>query len=222
MRIQSKLCHVSENKAVVLVNGWINEKNVGTALAEGPTVELAEDKAISRLNKRLNIVNNNITSIDQKNNNIIKEESKVSLPINEKLDNVNLNQDPTDWSNELASIDSEIKRLNWSRVDEINFLDKNLGYNNRNKITKYDELIKYLSMLKKLNNDPLSKYKSTDLKSLIKESDIILEDLSWDLKQGREYLQREFNVSSRSELDVQQLISFVSKLKSIRNQYSSQ
>ena len=222
MRIQSKLCHVSENKAVVLVNGWINEKNVGTALAEGPTVELAEDKAISRLNKRLNIVNNNITSIDQKNNNIIKEESKVSLPINEKLDNVNLNQDPTDWSNELASIDSEIKRLNWSRVDEINFLDKNLGYNNRNKITKYDELIKYLSMLKKLNNDPLSKYESTDLKSLIKESDIILEDLSWDLKQGREYLQREFNVSSRSELDVQQLISFVSKLKSIRNQYSSQ
>ena len=53
MRIESKLCHISENKAVVQVNGWLNDRNLGSALAEGPTVEVAEDKAISRLNKRL-------------------------------------------------------------------------------------------------------------------------------------------------------------------------
>ena len=52
MRIESKLCHISENKAVVQVYGWINEKTVGSALAEGSTVELAEDNAILRLKKR--------------------------------------------------------------------------------------------------------------------------------------------------------------------------
>ncbi len=38
MRIESKLCHISENKAVVQVNGWLNDRNLGSALAEGPTV----------------------------------------------------------------------------------------------------------------------------------------------------------------------------------------
>ena len=57
--------------------------------------------------------------------------------------------------------------------------------------------------------------------TLIEESDIILRDLSWDHIQGREYLQKEFNVSTRKELNEKQLISFVEKLKSIRNQYLS-
>ena len=51
------------------------------------------------------------------------------------------------------------------------------------------------------------------------ESDTILRDLSWDIKRGREYLQKEFNVSTRMELDEKQLTIFVAKLKSIRNQY---
>ena len=55
MRIESELCHISDNKAVVQVKGWLNEKMVGSALAEGPTVEIAEDRAIERLNKRQNI-----------------------------------------------------------------------------------------------------------------------------------------------------------------------
>ena len=46
MRIESKLCHVSENKVIVHVNGWLNDKKLGSALAEGPTVEIAEDNAI--------------------------------------------------------------------------------------------------------------------------------------------------------------------------------
>ena len=54
MRIESKLCHISENKAVVRVVGWINDLAVGSAHGEGDTVEIAEDKAISRLNQRVN------------------------------------------------------------------------------------------------------------------------------------------------------------------------
>ena len=38
MRIESKLCHVSDNKVIVQVTGWLNDQNLGSALAEGPSV----------------------------------------------------------------------------------------------------------------------------------------------------------------------------------------
>ena len=225
MRIESKLCHLSENKAVVQVYGWINEKNVGSALAEGTTVELAEDKAILRLNKRINMKYDNEDDAElkrsQDNSEKIKPRLKVELPIKDKPQIEDFNQEPNDWSNELIAIDSEIKRLNWSRDDEISFLQENIGYNNRNKITKYDELINYLNILKKVEIPNPSKSNSFDINRIIEESDNILKDLSWDYKKGREYLQREFNVSTRKELNEKQLISFLSKLKAIRNDYLS-
>ena len=218
MRIESELCHISENKAVVKVNGWLNQQKLGSALAEASTVELAEDKAISRLNKRLNIINN------ESNNDELsaKGKVKIELPKSENLVTDNKNKEPSDWSNELTAIDSEIKRLNWSRDDERKFLESNLGYNNRNKITKYDELLNYLSILKKTDNLDLNKSNRINIDSMIEESDIILRDLSWNNKQGREYLEKEFNVSTRKELSENQLKLFVDKLKLIRNQYLSQ
>ena len=151
MRIESKLCHLSEIKAVVQVTGWLDDKNIGSALAEAPTVELAEDKAISRLNKRLNIINNQEPIINFNQENKLKNKTKIDLPKNEKLDNVNEIQEPSDWSSELTAIDSEIRRLNLSRDDEIDFLEINFGYNNRNKITKYSDILQYLNLLKKTN-----------------------------------------------------------------------
>ena len=56
----------------------------------------------------------------------------------------------------------------------------------------------------------------------MEESDNILRVLSWDNTQGREYLQKEFNVSTRKELDENQLLAFVEKLKLIKIQYHSQ
>ena len=222
MRIESKLCHLSENKAVVLVKAWLNNKSLGSALAEGSTVEVAEDKAILRLNKRISSLTNNVASIKSINEETIKTPLKVELPKSEKIENNNINNEPSDWSMELTAIDSEIKRLNWSRDDEINFLEKTFGYNNRNKITNYSEIVNYLSLLKKTDNQNPSKVFNENINTLIKESDIILRDLSWDHLQGREYLQKEFNVSTRKELSEKQLISFVEKLKSIRNEYLPQ
>ena len=219
MRIESKLCHISEIKVVVQVNGWHNDKNLGSALAEGPTVEVAEDKAIARLNKRLNTVTKNEASIKSANENDIKTQLKVELPKSEKMDKSYINHEPSDWSNELTAIDSEIQRLKWSRDDEINFLEKKLGYNNRNKITNYADILKYLSLLKKIESQDQPKLVKININSLIEESDKILMDVSWNHIQGRDYLQKEFNVSSRKELNEKQLISFVEKLKSIRNQY---
>ncbi len=216
MRIESKLCHLTTDKAVVQVNGWLDEKNLGSALAEGPTVEVAEDKAISRLNKRLNILTNDEETIRSMNQDIIKKPVKVDLAKNK---NNNTNLEPSDWSNELAAIDLEIDRLKWSRDDEINFLVKSLGYNNRNKITKYNDIVKYLGLLKEIDIPTQNIEDKGTINTLIEESDNILRDLSWDHTHGREYLQKEFNVSTRKELNQEQLISFVAKLKSIRNQY---
>ena len=218
MRIESKLCHLSETKAVVQVNGWLNDKNIGSALGEGSTVELAEDKAISRLNKRLNIINETEKNIYMNVNNKFKTENKVESPTNDNNHKDNINQEPIDWSNELTAIDSEIKRLNWSREDEINFLEEKLSLNNRSKITKYNDLVNYLNILKKIGNSDSTKLDNTNREKMIEQSDTILRDLSWDNKKGREYLQKEFNVTTRKELDAKQLKSFITKLKSIRNQ----
>ena len=219
MRIESKLCHVSVNKVVVQVNGWLEDKNLGSALAEGPTVEIAEDKAISRLNNRLNEDINNVENIKSTNPDQIKTSFKVELPKSDKIENINIDNVPSDWSNELIAIDSEIERLKWTRDDEIKFLDKNLGYNSRNKITNYSDILRYLSLLRKTNNQKPASVVKQDVNTLIEESDTILRDLSWDNIQGREYLKKEFNVSSRKELNEDQLILFLEKLKLIRNNF---
>ena len=219
MRIESRICHVSENKTIVQVSGWSNDKNLGSALAEAPTVELAEDKAISRLKERLNVGTNYETDIMSNNENKLKTPVKIELPKNNKLENTNIIKEPSDWSNELARIDLEIERLKWSRDDEKDYLEKKFGYNSRNKITNYSDILEYLTLLKNIDRlDRIEDNLNTRIKTLIDNSDTILRDLSWDNKQGREFLQKEFNVSTRKELDENQLISFIAKLKEIRNQ----
>ncbi len=218
MRIESKLCHLSENKTIVKVSGWVNDQNLGSALAEALSVEEAEDKAISRLYKRLNTKTINEQGLKRINEDLINTSSRVELPNSNKIERTNISQEPSDWSDELTAIDAEIGRLKWSRDDEINFLEKTFGYNNRSKITNYNDIVKYLNLLNKLDKPTHSQFVSENINTLIKESDNILRDLSWDHIQGREYLLREFNVSTRKELNEEQLLSFVDKLKSIRNQ----
>tara|TARA_Y100001968_G_C19398342_1_gene739601 strand:+ start:136 stop:804 length:669 start_codon:yes stop_codon:yes gene_type:complete len=220
MRIESNLCHLSDNKVVVRVRGWIDSIAIGSALGQATTVEDAEDKAILRLKQRLN-------SIKQVANN---SSSRQEIDLPKKVENAIENnkepiqsckEHPKDWSKELTEIDLQIKRLNWTREDELKFLDKQFSYNNRSKITKYTELIKYLDMLKKIDNINISK-DPLDRESLIIDSNKILNELSWDIHKGREYLQKEFNVSTRKQLNNTQLITFVNKLKKIRNDFKSQ
>ena len=214
MRIESKLSHLSENKVIVQVTGWEDGQNLGSALAEGLTVEAAEDKAISRLNKRLNLVSNVESKKVSINEDKIKNQ-KIELP---KSGNINNTNEPTDWSNELIEIDSEIHRLKWSRDDENRFLETNLGYKKRNNITSYNDILRYLNLLKNISKPSQFEVVNKSINSLMEESDNILRDLSWDNTRGRDYLQKEFNVSTRKELNEEQLSSFVAKLKLVRNQ----
>ena len=221
MRIESKLCHLTDNKAIVHVSAWLDEINLGSALAEGPTVEVAEDKAISRINKRINALTNNDSISKSINSDNEKNNLKIELPISEKIDNIKCNKEPKDWSNELTAVDLQIERLKWSRDDEKIFLEKTFGYNNRNKITSYSEIVKYLNILKNIEIQNQPRVEKENISKLINESDSILRDLSWDHRQGRDFLEKEYNVSTRKELNEEQLISFVEKLKTIRNQYQT-
>ena len=143
MRIESKLCHITENKVIVKASGWVNDKKVGSSLAEAETVEMAEDKAISRLINRVGQHREeNSSNTNLKVNSSIKDKITKST-IHNKTQSINAIEEPNDWSNELTSIDIQLRRLRWSKEDENDFLEKKFGYNNRTKITKYTELIKY-------------------------------------------------------------------------------
>ena len=217
MRIESNLCHISENKAVVCAYGWINEEKIGSALGEAENVEKAEDNAIARLMQRLDKAN-----LKENKSKIIKTEN-ITNNVNYQSDKKNIdlisvqNSDPTDWSKELAEIDIEIKKLNWTRDNESLYISKEYGYSNRQNITNYKELTSYLEKLKELNNQTTNKLTEHSKESLILESDTLLNELSWDYTKGREYIQNEFNVSTRKDLSQDQLTLFVNKLKSIKN-----
>ena len=79
----------------------------------------------------------------------------------------------------------------------------------------YDGICKLCS--KEIDYYKLSNIKTQNIQSLIDESEILLKELSWDHIRGREYLQNEFNVSTRKELNEEQLMSFLVKLKSIQS-----
>ena len=59
MRIEVDLCHLTDEKAIVRVIGWIDDKSIGSAFGEAKTVELAEERAIDRLSQRFNQKNQN-------------------------------------------------------------------------------------------------------------------------------------------------------------------
>ena len=52
MRTEAKLCHLDQDRCVVLVEGFEGKQSLGSALAEGATVMEAEDQAIARLRDR--------------------------------------------------------------------------------------------------------------------------------------------------------------------------
>ena len=60
MDFRSELCHIEQTRAIVRVTAWNGDVNLGNTFGEAETAELAEDRAIKRLLKRMNSKQNDI------------------------------------------------------------------------------------------------------------------------------------------------------------------
>ena len=225
MRIQSELCHIDDQRAIVMANGWIGEKNIGSALGEGKNVEEAENRAIIRLTQRIN-EQNKATKGDGKTKRAESERISSEVPsrinkseiskqeITEATINGEKSDILSDWSDELAKVDQEIKRLGWTKKDENEYIQKTLGLKDRNRITSYLDLTHYIDNLRLLSTD----LKPTDLEEshyrerLLEVNDKLIRVLGWEEDKCREYLMDYLQVSSRQHLTNSQLTKFNERL----------
>ncbi len=237
MRVQADLCHTEPNRCIVKVTGWHGDDPLGSALGEGPTAESAEDRALERLIKRLANKQTHTNGVDSdeiqqteydsvKNRNKYKkkeyqeiEESSPSDTITQMstLENqIDAQKDPEDWSDELAAIDHELKRIGWDRDQEMLYLERCFGHPSRHRITRYSDLTSFLNQLKEINpgEGPNQACKPIRRADLLKQCDQVLEKLRWTSEQARRYLQEKLKVRSRQQLNDQQLINFNMLLES--------
>lgn len=232
MRIQTELCHIDDNKAIVRVSAWKNETPLGSALGEGKTTASAEEDGLSRLLHRISMgddlfkqsqketdtVSPNIPNFGNstkmqgiKNDQILKKDAVN----NEMSKTINRTQDPNEWSKELASVEEQVRRLEWDRDTESQYLKNNFGISDRSRITSYKDLIKYLQALKNIDSNQFftSKNYQEKIQELLKESNLIINDLKWSTEKARQFLKEKMFVSSRQELNIEQLTSFNELLK---------
>ena len=214
MRLHSKLSHIEEGIVIVTVTAYIDDREVCNAMGQGISAEIAEDSAINRLNKRLNL-NVDVTSsnrVEISNNKInqnthFKDDLQQPLSSSRLIDDIS-NDNPQDWSQELTEIDSELKRLQWSRENESSFLKLNYGITDRNRITDYTKLMDLLSKLKSLPNNN-ENYSKENLINIIEKK---MNQLSWTHEQGRKYINTKYNILTRFDLSIDQLNQFIDHL----------
>ena len=222
MLIQSELCHIEANRTIVRVSAWKGEKSLGSALGEGPTVEIAEDKGIKRLMDRIKLENlvssdelieRNKVTIHSTNEDKNKQDRDCSNDTKQTL--TNSNKDPEEWSKELSEIEIEIKRLKWDRQQENKFLKEFCGKADRNRITSYRDLLKYLERLKSIKENETNdgQLEESEKNKLISSSDYIIKKLNWSTAKAREFLNKKMKVSSRQQLKEDDLKEFISLLK---------
>jgi hypothetical protein len=118
--------------------------------------------------------------------------------------------DPDDWSDELAELDVQLKRLAWDRSQESIYLQRAFGHPSRNRLTTYADLLAYLRALRGLHNgsDPGQAPIPLRRRDLLSQCDQLLTSLRWDASQGRQLLEGHFQLASRQQLSDEQLLQF--------------
>ena len=235
MDIHSELCHIEAGRAIVRCEWWVDQKRIGSALGEGENSELAEDRAIQRLiaryAKRINpeVMKDNKAQINFREQESQKKASEVKLEGNKSslkdLETIDKNiekgkdniDDREDWSEDLANLDFELKRLGWSKEKESIVLNRLFGYNSRIKLTNHKDLILLIKILKDIetgtNIDHVENNYNID--TLIEVNNRILSSLGWDHKKARDYLQQQMGVKSRKEMTIKDMIRFNNQLHSL-------
>ena len=118
--------------------------------------------------------------------------------------------DPDDWSEELTAIDLELQRIGWDRDKERTYLERAFGHGSRHRLTRFNDLVAYLKRLRDLppGSDPQQASVPLRRSDLLKQSDEILQRLNWQQEQAREFLNQNFQATSRQQLSDEQLLTF--------------
>ncbi|MFM7313956.1 MAG: hypothetical protein ACKO0M_12445 [Cyanobium sp.] len=118
--------------------------------------------------------------------------------------------DPEDWSQELAALDLQLRRLGWGREQEGIYLQRAFAHPSRSRLTRYSDLRAYLQALEGLErgSDPASAAIPLRRSELLAQGDGLLRRLGWTAEQGRAFLERELQRVSRQQLSDVQLLHF--------------
>jgi hypothetical protein len=118
--------------------------------------------------------------------------------------------DPDDWSQELAGLELQLRRLGWGREQEAVFLERAFGHPSRSRLTTYGDLMTYLRALEGLEAgaDPSSAAVPLRRRDLVRVGDELLASLGWSAEQGRRFLEEHLGQSSRQRLSDSELLRF--------------
>ena len=220
LAFKARLVHAEPGQRVVQVSAWRGSNCLGSCLGEADNAEAAEQRALSHLQQRLGnqATAGNESAMDAAptmRHPVIRTTADaapaaVSEPVAVTEPVAEPSQDPEDWSEELAELDVQLKRLNWDRNQEGSYLQRAFGHPSRNRLTAYADLVSYLRSLRLLSAgaDPHSAPVPLRRRDLLQQSDQLLESLQWDAQRGRQLLEAQFQLSSRQQLNDEQLLQF--------------
>jgi len=132
--------------------------------------------------------------------------------------------EPADWSEDLALVEAQLEKLGWDRNQESVYLERWLGYMERSRITRYQDLRLYIDALQILSPpaDPCTAPLPGQLQQpppsrelLIQNGNALLRQLGWTTDQGRAFLKRHFGHTSRQSLSDEQLMKFNRQLDAL-------
>ena len=248
MRTKVKICFIDSTRCIVRVTGFDGELSLGSCLGEAASAEQAEDSARQRLIERIKGYEQShetkTRETESKNQPEKKEASRLTAQELSKKRNLSernaqtthqiqekeatkANQetneaptDPEDWSEELTAIDIQLKRIGWNRDKEQIFLERAYGHGSRHKLTKYSDIVSFLSQLTKFEKGVNADIAPIPHKrgDLILEGDTIIQKLGWKKEDAKEFLQKNFDETSRQKLSDEQLIKFNQLIKNQLNQ----
>jgi hypothetical protein len=119
-------------------------------------------------------------------------------------------EDPQDWSSELAELDLQLRRLGWDREREGLYLQRSFGHPSRDRITVHADLRAYLQAIELLEPgcDPATAALPLRRSDLLEQCNQLLQQLGWDGSRGRRFLEQHLGVSSRQQLKDADLLRF--------------
>jgi hypothetical protein len=100
--------------------------------------------------------------------------------------------------------------LQWGRAEEEVYLQRAFGHPSRNRLTSYADLLAYLRAIEALGSpaDPAVAAVPMRRQDLLSQCDALLRQLGWPRERARQFLESQLQVSSRQQLNDQDLLQF--------------